>query len=112
MRAAHFIALALTLATINATELRKALEEHPEILIDALKANAKGLLEIVTTEAKAEQARAAREAEDAEQKALEDAFAHPLQPVIDANRARGALGARFTLVEYGDFECPYCQQGF
>lgn len=106
------IALTLALATVNAADLRKALEEHPEILIDALKANAKSVLDVVANAAKAEQARAQKEAEEAEKKAFEDAFVHPLQPVVDANRARGAKDARYTLVEYADFQCPYCSAGF
>jgi protein-disulfide isomerase len=112
MRAAHLLALSLALSTINAADLRKALEEHPEILIEALKTNSKSVLEVITVAAKEEQARAQREAEEAEKKGFEDAFTHPLQAAIDATRARGASGARFTLVEYADFECPYCQQAF
>jgi len=106
------LAFAVTVITITPSELRKVLDEHPEVLIDALKANAKSVLEVVSTAAKAEQARLQKEAEDAEKKAFDDAFAHPLQPSIDASRARGPKDARFTLVEYSDFQCPYCADGF
>jgi protein-disulfide isomerase len=30
-------------------------------------------------------------------------------PVTDRDHVRGDLGARFTLVEYGDYECPFCR---
>ncbi len=30
-------------------------------------------------------------------------------PVTDRDHIRGALDARFTLVEYGDYECPFCR---
>ncbi len=30
-------------------------------------------------------------------------------PVTDRDHVRGELGAQFTLVEYGDYECPYCR---
>jgi formate-nitrite transporter family protein len=33
-------------------------------------------------------------------------------PVTDRDHVRGDLGARFTLVEYGDYECPYSRQAF
>ena len=30
-------------------------------------------------------------------------------PVTERDHIRGQLGARFTLVEYGDYECPFCR---
>ncbi len=30
-------------------------------------------------------------------------------PVSSRDHIRGELSARFTLVEYGDYECPYCR---
>jgi protein-disulfide isomerase len=33
-------------------------------------------------------------------------------PVTDRDHAEGAAGAGVTLVEYGDYECPYCGRAY
>lgn len=35
-----------------------------------------------------------------------------ITPVGDADHVRGAMRAPLTLVEYGDFECPYCGMAY
>src|SRR4051794_36994304 len=38
--------------------------------------------------------------------------AHLTLPVSERDHIQGAAGAAVTLVEYGDYECPYCGQAY
>ena len=54
----------------------------------------------------------ARKDEEAKQKAdLEEQFKKPKNVDISGSPVKGPKGASVTVVEFSDFECPYCQRG-
>lgn len=100
-------------AEISKADLKQALDKNPELILNALRKNKKQLFDMILEAQQEDQIRRQKEAEEKEKKEMDEAFKNPLQPAIDAGtRIRGKKEAKYTLVEYSDFECPYCSRGF
>ncbi|MCC6221686.1 MAG: thioredoxin domain-containing protein [Deltaproteobacteria bacterium] len=52
-----------------------------------------------------------KKAAESEQKELEDQFNNPIKLDVSNSPARGKADAKITVVEFSDFQCPYCQRG-
>lgn len=100
-------------AAISREDLKKALEANPDLVLSALKkADKMKFFEMVVESQQEYQRNKAREEARREEQERDNAFKNPLKADVGATaRVRGKADAPITIVEYSDFQCPYCTQG-
>jgi protein-disulfide isomerase len=94
-------------------QVSKLLKDDPKILAEAIEKHPVEILEALQRAAKQAQEEMGKKREGDEKKKLEEAFDKPLLADIRSDETiRGAKDAPITLVEYSDFQCPFCSRGY
>ncbi|MEP6689910.1 MAG: thioredoxin domain-containing protein [Gemmatimonadaceae bacterium] len=91
-------------------QIQALLVQKPEILYAAIEAHPAEFLAVLNKAAKAAQGSQQAMQVQAESIRIEQELRSPRHAVIDHRAVLGNPAAPVTIIEYTDFECPYCRQ--
>ena len=94
-------------------QIAQVIKENPDLVIGAIEQKPVEFVTAFQKAARNAQAEMAKKRQEDEKKKLAQAYDKPLTPVIRKDESiRGNKNGPIVIVEYSDFECPFCSRGY
>jgi protein-disulfide isomerase len=91
-------------------QLQRTLVEHPEVLYAVVRAHPKEFLDVLTAAAKEAQGLQGAQSARDDSLRIEEGLRSPKTVDVSGRAGFGNPDAPITVIEYTDFECPFCRQ--